>query len=111
MNTVNERIIEVDLDGRTATWSPASGFTGHPDLVEAATEAVLGSYAVEWGRVGIQVSEDSSWVGALTALMYLHPGRTRITKWPDELRQWWEENQADCGHSVAFITEPPVSGS
>jgi hypothetical protein len=89
--------IAIEVDGLEATWSPETGFAGHPDLVASALEASRGGYSVEWGNLpGLQHADADTALGALNALMYFRPGRTRITAWPDVLREWWERETIRC---------------
>lgn len=102
----------VDADGRYAAWAPGRGFTGHPDVVDAAREAAGGQYLVEWGRLPeLQRASEDTWVGALSALMYLTPGRTRIVAWPDAVREWWEENTNQCATADAHDVNGPDDGA
>jgi hypothetical protein len=66
--------------------------------VAAAREAVAGKYGVTWGRLPEpQAATDTDARGALAALMDHQPGRTRITEWPERVREWWEAAHEDCG--------------
>lgn len=91
--------VTVDVDGKVAHWHPAIGFYGDETVTAAAREAAGGRYLVEWGRLPepVQASADDAH-GALNALMYLQPGRTRILAWPDDVREQWEAEHEDCGH-------------
>lgn len=92
-----EEVIEVECDGMTASWSPTTGFAGDPAWAASAREAARGGYEVEWGRLPEPIPADGQTpLGALTALMYRQPGRTRITAWPEETRLWWEQNTGVC---------------
>lgn len=99
--SAQEELLVVEVDGLIGGWSPTRGFTGDPEIVSAAKEAVSGRYRVEWGSLEPQVAHSGSWIGALTALMYLRPGRTLILDWPDAVRDWWLENTQSCGTSHA----------
>lgn len=99
--SADEQMLVVELDGVIAGWTPARGFVGDTELVEAAQEAVRGRYMVEWGNLSPQVAHTGSWVGALSALMYLRPGRTLVLDWPDAVRDWWIENTHECSVSRA----------
>ena len=100
-------VVTVDVDGRIAHWHPAIGFYGDTSVTTAAREAAGGRYLVEWGRLPepVQANADDA-LGALNALMYLLPGRTRILAWPDPVREWWEQAAETCeGHG--FDTGEP----
>lgn len=97
--TGDEKILVVDVEGATAAWTPVRGFVGDPTIVAAAQEAVRGRYVIEWGNLDPQTADTSTWIGALTALMYLKPGRTLILDWPDEVRDWWLANTHACSNS------------
>ena len=87
----------VELDGREAWWTPAYDFEGDPQLVAHAREAAIGHYQVEWGQLPMPLTAGQvTAIAALTALMYENPGRTRILKWPDQVRLWWAENTYEC---------------
>lgn len=99
--SAEEELLVVEVDGLIGGWSPTRGFTGDPEIVAAAEEAARGRYRVEWGNLEPQIAHTGSWIGALTALMYLRPGRTLILDWPDEVRDWWTRNSQTCGMSHA----------
>jgi hypothetical protein len=90
-------LLTVDVDGQIAHWHPAVGFYGDEQVTAAAREAAGGRYLVEWGRLPepVEAGADSTF-GALNALMYLNPGRTRILAWPGTLRDWWEDTTESC---------------
>src|SRR5690606_17077719 len=89
--------VSVECEGRVASWTPQTGFTGDSTLVAHAVEAATGHYAVEWGGLEPQTASTATLLGALSALMYFRPGRTRIVAWPEELRSWWESHRDECG--------------
>ncbi len=100
--------VVVELDGRLAWWLPSGVFGGDPALVAHADEAADGHYRVEWGRLPAPLTAGRrTAIAALTALMYEHPGRTRIVRWPDQVRDWWVENTYECaGDSYDHEPEP-----
>lgn len=97
-DVVAQDLVVVDCDGLIGLWHPKVGFSGDHALVAAAREAAYGHYPVEWGRLDeVAVADATTPRGALTALMYHRPGRTRITEWPDRVREWWETHHHVCG--------------
>lgn len=89
-------VIAVELDGRTAAWCDGF-FTGDKTLVTNAKQAAEWGLKVAWGRLpepeaaGFDTPRE-----ALAALMATNPGRTAITEWPDDLREWWQSEHVMC---------------
>jgi len=96
--------IEVDADGRVASWDGQT-FTGDTELVQTAVRASETGEVVEvFGFFPVQASAGHP-VRALAALMAHSPGRTLVTRAPREVTDWLDEafraRDAEHGHEQA----------
>lgn len=98
----------VDVDGRTASWSPSQGFTGDPDIVAAAELAVDIHLSVDVGEALIE-ADVSTPLGATGALCAHRPGRTRVLACPDEVSRalsGLEDEAEEDGVLLSFEQDP-----
>lgn len=77
MSAGSEPVVQVELDGRQAQWSPGAGFTGHPFFVGRARFAVMVGLEVPVGGQMVVAGDDTA-EAALAALFSADPENTRI---------------------------------